>query len=441
MRYRLFLLILLIGFWGCKEENDFGFILPDDGSFKVNFKEIAGGAVMYYTLPANLDVFAINARYEDHRGQSILKVGGYGSDSLILDGFNEASANIPVRISLVNNRNEESSPVNKTFSTLDSAPFAFFKGVTVEDSWDGFQVIYEAPEHVSGMLHVLYLGKDIDTQQPDTLLLKTYQITKGGDTLVLSLEQKQPSTTVILRTEDYKGYRVGQRVWEDVKMIEYEKSPLTKECFLDVKQLSVEDEYDMYGVEYLFDGDLKGERALQSKNEEAFTFLTKANAENQPFIIDLGKPQVPAKLRIYGALVGDFLRGYYYYNIWNSFYANKLPCKVTVYGGNSPDPDDASWTRIGKFEQDPQTITEDRWSAACLTEDLWSDPIYDLQELEKREAAYLEVAFLYSKTEYRYLKLVVNDVFDLYNSNYQEDYPNSSKYVTMHELEVYVKKN
>lgn len=114
---------------------------------------------------------------------------------------------------------------------------------------------------------------------------------------------------------------------------------------------------------------------------------------------------------------------------------------MTVYGGNSPDPDDASWTRIGKFEQDPQTITEDRWSAACLTEDLWSDPIYDLQELEKREAAYLEVAFLYSKTEYRYLKLVVNDVFDLYNSNYQEDYPNSSKYVTMHELEVYVKKN
>lgn len=60
-------------------------------------RKLPGGAVMYYTLPANLDVFAINARYEDHRGQSILKVGGYGSDSLILDGFNEASANIPVQ--------------------------------------------------------------------------------------------------------------------------------------------------------------------------------------------------------------------------------------------------------------------------------------------------------------------------------------------------------
>ena len=439
MKYKLLVLIIFMGIFGCKNEDDNVFIVPED-AFKVNFEKIAGGAVMRYVLPSNAGVYGINVRYRDCRGKEVLKVNDYGCDSLVLDGFNEARENVLARVTFVNNQNVESEPIDVTFSTDDSAPYAFFDGADVSSSWGGFQVIYKAPEYVAGFVHVLYLGEDPLTKQSDTLLLKTLPITKGGDTLVFQLQQESAINTIVLRTEDYKGYRVRQKVWENIEALEKKKFSLTSENFFDIANLSVDDEDDKMGIEYLFDGDLRGEKALSSQTDEAYTFLAGPNAIGKPFIIDLGEEIVPASLRIYGMLNIDAyftMYGYNYY-LWEYYYANKLPCKVTVYASNDKNGDDDSWIRVGKFEQDPDTYFKDRWSASCLDETY--DYISDPRELEKADPAFMEVFFAYSGQKYRYLKLVINEVFNASMSEIQTSYPNVKNYVTMHELEVYVKK-
>ena len=61
MKYKLLVLIIFMGIFGCKNEDDNVFIVPED-AFKVNFEKIAGGAVMRYVLPSNAGVYGINVR-------------------------------------------------------------------------------------------------------------------------------------------------------------------------------------------------------------------------------------------------------------------------------------------------------------------------------------------------------------------------------------------
>lgn len=65
--------------------------------------------------------------------------------------------------------------------------------------------------------------------------------------------------------------------------------------------------------------------------------------------------------------------------------------------------------------------------------------IDNITQLNAEDPAYMEVSLKAQSTEYRYLKVVVDDVFGSQFS-INQDTKNNSKYVTMHELEVYVKK-
>ena len=62
-----------------------------------------------------------------------------------------------------------------------------------------------------------------------------------------------------------------------------------------------------------------------------------------------------------------------------------------------------------------------------------------MEELEEADPAYLEVVIPASEKRFRYLKIVVEDVFNRTWYNWDEG-DNRDEYVTMHELEIYVKK-
>ncbi|WP_294140146.1 DUF4959 domain-containing protein [uncultured Sanguibacteroides sp.] len=440
MKHILFLLAILLTVFACKEDSPIAFdvTMPKED---IRFKTLPGGAMMYYRLPPDPEIFAINIRYVDCRGYEVLKVGGYGSDSLLIDGFNEARQKVSARVSLVNNRNEESVPFEVTFDTKDSAPYAFFETAEVSSYWGGFEVIYDAPERVSGMAHVFYVGTNPLTQQEDTLLLKSFPINKGGDTLRFQLQQDRAMNTVVIRTEDYRGYRVKQKVWKEVESFYSEKWNLSEENFF-AGNLSVENEEAKTGVKYLFDGDTKGKQRLKVRREaEVYTYLAGPNAQGMPFIIDLKEEKIPASIRMYGMLnLGIYFArggGEPLGTVWNSVYTNKLPCEVTVYAGNEKEGNPGSWTKIGYFYQHPETEEGDRWSWPCSNRN-FEGRMETLEMLAVVDSAYIEVLFSANPTRYRYIKLIVNDTFEYYYPGVDE---NNDKYVSIQELEVYVKKD
>lgn len=442
MKHTLFLMIIWGVLFACQNDDSHFDVTPSKELIR-SITPLPGGAVIRYRLPEDNRVYAMNVRYKDAHEQEVLKTSGFGSDSLVLDGFNEARKGVKARVTFADLKGMESASMEITFDTENSAPFAFFEKAEIVPSWGGFQMIYEAPGKVDGMVHIYYLGINPMTKQVDTLLLKSSPILEGGDTLSFELKQKLVENTIVVRTQDYRGYRVKQKVWEHVESYVADKMEPKDFEFHDVRNLSITNETEATGVEYLFDGDTKGTRRMISKKDfENFTFVAGPYAVGAPFIVDMKGGRIPAKVRIYGILntserfstdeYGEGELG----GIWKTACMNKLPCVVSVYGSDNSDPDVASWVKLGKFEQDPYAAIEDRWCGRC--ERNFALMYRTLEELEEADPAYLEVVIPASEKRYRYLKIVVEDVFSSAKPNFEGD--NREEYVTMHELEIYVKK-
>ena len=452
IRKIVYFFAVFCGLVACSEDEAGFNVMLADSNIR-GTKPVPGGAMLYYTLPSDKDAFFINVRYTDSFGQSVLKSGSYGSDSLFLDGFNEPQKGVQAQVTLANRQGKESAPIDIEFDTEASAAYAFFDQVEVQSYWDGFQVVYKAPERVAGMVHVYYEGINPMTQQPDDIFLESFPIIKGGDTLFFSLQQLKDKNTVTLRTQDAHGLSVGEKTWEDVESYVVQQLDYHAEefDFIDVNNVVRSNDETIQakvGIEYLFDGDIKGDQRIAGRvGYECYTFLAGPSALGAPFIIDMQEEKVPASLKIYGILNTnlDFPSRSYIPchpqrplgTVWLSRYVNKLPCDVTVYAGNSMD---GPWTQLTHFSEDPSTT--DRWALAC-DPNLAEEQYTSLEEVTAADSCCLELLFPATPQRYRYLRLVVNDTFYSVGSDgalLTED-QNEQGYVTMHELEVYVKKD
>ena len=448
MKNTIFLLLFIFGLFAC--DDDKTIFEPSKEGLDIKFTPVAGGAMMHYNLPNDSDIFAMNIRYKNWQGEDILKTCGYSGDSVLLDGFTRTQEGINARISFVNYRDEESESLEYQFSTLDSAPWTFFDDLVVCPSWNGFRVIYKSPSVVTGMVHVFYLGTNPLTQQQDTILMRSFPITQRGDTLDFVQQQERASNTVIVRTEDFQGYRVRQGVYPDIDAFRAERWPMTAADFNDFG-LSKENRTAKTGVQYLFDGERKGlERLLASAHTDPLlrtgtveyaTYVAGPHAYEKPIILDLREQKTPAWLRLYclypmtahhatvPAALGE---------VWEGSYEDKIPCKISVYGNSeSSDPKDEGWVYLGQLNQDPKReAAADRWSH--LTTKLELAP-KDENELAAKDPIYVDIQLPPINNTYRYLKVIVHNTFD----TPKEDGINHNKeeYFTLHELEVYVKKN
>lgn len=449
MKYHLFILLLL-GLGACQDGDNVSFDV-EISKENIRFESAPGGAVMYYSLPVNDDVFGLQIRYHDARGVEVVKRSSYVGDSLIIDGFNKAEKNVPAQVSLVDRSNNESKTVDVTFDTEESATYSFFNDVEVLPYWKGFQVRYGGKSQASGMVHVMYLGTNPLTQKLDTVLLKSYPILSNGDTLNFVLQQDWDKTSIVLRTEDYRGYRVRQEIWEDVEIHSIEKMALTENNFINRSELSMENEKEKIGAKYLFDGDTKGEQRLKTGVvPDLYSFIGGPNIQNKRMIFDLKSEKVPALVRIYAALKSlewPLYSTQYASSVYQWFrgvYDDKLPCAVTLYGSNEKDSD--NWTKLGSFSEDPETYPKDRWSEFCndgnddfkgyLTED----------EITAANPAYVDIQLPCSEDlkAYRYIKLVVDDLFKFVYFSGKVPITtvvNTPQYVAIQELEIYVKKD
>lgn len=459
---RLWILLLLACFWACNNDED-GLVFVDLPKEAFSFKPMAGGAVMHYILPDDPDVVGIYVRYQNAEGLDILRSGSCTSDSLLLTGFNEAKTNVPARVSLIYVGDRESQPIDVTFNTDDSAPVAFLKNVEVTSNWGGFTLSYDNPDNANGMAHVFYLGIDPLSGKQDTILLESFLLmaTDSIEDINYIMKQEVTNSTVIIRAEDFRGIMVGERVWESVPILE--RAKLDPSNFLFYCDNSIENDYDKLGVQYLFDGDLKGEINWDTDGR-CYSFLAGPNAAGEdayPMYIDLKKDRVMSSIRLYDMFDSNNGPSWMLWNGWMGHHyeeaqvvyylrENELPCEVTLYGlkddgGNPTSYADMNslegWVEIGTFKQDKDLDWEYRWSKESCNSGSFAK---SEDEIRAADPVYMEVIVPAKGQEggYRYLKMVINEVFNLPKAfEGLRNYENTYKYVQFHELEVYTDKD
>lgn len=454
MKNSIWILLLILGFLACNDD-DVVFNPVTEG-LEIKFEPVAGGAMMRYSLPNDRNIFAMNVRYKNWQGNDVLKVGDYGGDSLLLDGFT-GTMDVVAQVSFVNHRNEEPAKREYSFSTLPSAPWVFFEDLEVSSTWNGFQVIYQTPKVTTGMAHVFYLGENPLTHQPDTIPLKSFPIRQGGDTLKFEMERKMDNYTVVVRTEDFQGFRVRQEIYPDIDAFLTEQWPVTADDFNTSKLTVVKNAKAKTGVEYLFDGDLKGKERMEfflsernpnlgyTGHEVYGTFLAGPNAFEKPMVLDLGEQKTPAWIRLYALIptqAKDAQGAAALGDVWLGWYDDKLPCKLSVYGNSTTgNPDADGWVYLGNLNQNPKAETEsEKWSFPHINKNASGIGLpKTLAEFEDADPIYVDVLFPVEDNEYRYLKIIVHETFRSKLNSAAK--PNPDNYFTLHELEVYIKKN
>ena len=461
IRKYIFIICVGLGLLACNDDDKISFDVPVEFQ-SISFKPVPGGAVMHYKLPDNMDIFGVRARYTNAYGEMLIKDGSYLSDSISLTGFTEAQSAVPVQLSFFNSEMQESQPMELTFETEASAAVAVFDNLIVRPFWGGFNVTYTAPETVEGTIHVFYIGTNPATPELDSILMGSYPIIEGGDTLNFELQQTVDQLNVVVRTDDYDGHRVKMEIFEDVPALVM--AQLTPDEF-EFSFTGTILEMPQYGfsLDYLFDGNKKGEgwHAHYLRNERRIydTFMVGPEAFGERFIFDLGSPKVPAALYGYAfinygrdlPLVStypqpgdDNLIG----TIWSGKYYSRLPCVATVYGTNEdPRTVDLSTCAV-LYQLNESYLYEDFLSSSwCrLTNDSYHYGITSYgsasdEEIAAADPVVLRMLCNYTGDTYRYLILVVDDTYrsNRWGSQYPNGYEeNADGYLTFDEMEVYV---
>ena len=466
IRKILLLAAVGVGLFACKDDEEIGFDVPVEFRKELSFRPIPGGSVMNYYLPRNSDIFGVRVRYNDARGMAVVKEGTYLTDTLQLLGFNEARQGVTAQLTFFNNQMAESEPMEISFDTYDSAPVAFFDSLAVTPFWGGFSVSYRSPETVQGMAHVFYIGTNPLTHQPDSILMASTPIVEGGDTLNFVLQQKQESTTVVVRTEDYRGYRVKQEIFPDLPCLYMDTLTPADFDFRFIGQVVENEEYQ-FGTQYLFDGDKKGTTYRQNRmNGYTYRYATyvagpnalydsEADPSTNRFVVDLREPRIPASINLYAFLnygtTWPFVASYIDFpslllDIWNGDYISHLPCKVKLYGTNeNPETVDLSSCAL-LYELDDEP-TKEGWETSWAVKSdhpdgpYWDETWYDAtdEELAAVEPVVLEMLCNYSGESYQYLIFVVEDTYPGFGEWGEYEETNQRGYITFNELEVFVK--
>lgn len=465
IRKLLFLLLVLFICFACSDDEKVGFDVPVEFQ-KISFEPVPGGAVMRYILPDNLEIFGVRARYKDAYGRQQVKDGTYLTDSLLLSGFNEAKVNERVQLTFFNSNLVESESLEMTFNTQDAATVALFDNLTVNPFWGGFNVTYSSPATVEGTIHIFYIGVNPATQQLDSILMGSYPIVEGGDTLNFELKQTLDQLNVVIRTDDFDGNRVKLKVYENIPALAMELlSPEKFEFYCTDNDLIKEEEKYGFSKKYLFDGTKKGDLYRKNKQKgisnKYDTFIAGPMAFGERFIFDFGEPRIPAILNAYAFLnhgydypYPDAAPGqqidYYIANVWHGTYTSRLACKLTVYGTNE-DPRTVALSSCARlYSLDDSPLWANFYSNAwCKNSDYVSGPA-TIKWKDKSDADFdaadpivLKMSCNYTGEAFRYVFFVVEDTYC--SHRWQNTYPlgfedNFDEYVTFDEIEVFVKK-
>ena len=402
----------------------------------ISFQPVSGGAVMRYALPDDTGICAVKVCYRNERDEEVTILGTPYADSVVLTGFDAPRRDVPVRISVTDNNNVESEPIERTFNTLASCPYAFIDSVKVEESWNGLNIVSSYTGKITGIVDVYRVGINPFSKKLDTLYIRNFTIAAGTVKNFVSIATEDEESTIVLKTGDGKGNHVRTLVVPGVKNHSTQQYPRQKLSVTDPGEMSYEYKgvaddspyrASYFGIEYLTDGDLKGKiRKERGKNAHYYTYVTKVNGNGSYVQVELEEPQVIASVRLYGVLrdldaimsAGDLFAGNY---------IDRLPCKVRVDASD----DGERWETIASFEQQKDGYGDCWGRTTSLGWDV------TVETYDKTDPYYAEIVAAISDLKYKYLRVYSLDHFTTWT--FSGD--NTGDRISYHELEVYVQKD
>lgn len=433
-------------FWlasvACKDETAvFDVPVPEES---LRFEAVSGGAVMRYTWPKNSDATAICVRYLNERGEEVTMLGTPFVDSLILTGFHTPQTGVPVRITMTDNNNVESVPVEQAFSTLASAPYAFIDSIKVESSWGGVFVESSYTGDVTGLVDVYRVGENPVTKNPDTLYIQNFAISAGKAKNLINLPGEEKETTLVFKTEDGKGNHVRTKIYEGLQKHDMELYPSENLTMQDPGGFSEEYReppvnskfrgYSMFGIDFLKDGDKTGAIRLEKGGQYCqlhFSYLTKPDCTNPYVQVELKEAQVIACVRLYGIIRN--MAGSMYDDYFNSYYSDFLPCHIKVFGSNDASLPMDEWVELAEFRQHSNPQNEASWCNHIRISTLLPE------DYKNVDPYYAEITCSLEENKYKYIRVMALQHFQTENGS-ATTYGNIQNRYSYQELEVYVQK-
>ena len=205
---KYFLIISIVSIlFSCNDDEKIIFDV-DLSDLEVTFEPYEGGAYMNYILPANPDIYGIQAKYKDFKGKEIVIKGTHNNNKLELFGFNEAQDEVKVEIALIDRDGKLSKTLDRNFSTLNSGAVTVFDKLEVSSHWNGFRVSYpEFSGRHEGVMNIYYVGKNPNTNEIDSLLVSSLRFIENGYTFKYSgiEDETLKDLTIVIKTEDSRG--------------------------------------------------------------------------------------------------------------------------------------------------------------------------------------------------------------------------------------------
>ena len=424
---RILIFILTIALLSCKKD-DIGVFNADPADVIITFESFAGGAYMNYELPNNSDIYAIQAKYNNHSGQQVTVKGTYLSNQVSLFGFVNEESEVPVEIRLIDLNDNYSKSITKYFSTEKCAANSFFDNLEVSKYWNGFKIKYTGPEKSDGFFHIGHVAMNPTTNELDTLLIETLPIVRREQTHLYSdlADPETNKTTVVIWTEDFKGNKVRREVFKDIPAAIAEKMNTENVSFTGSSR---EDATLKVGWQYLFDGDTKGTRAYEASNGNDYFFMSKTDAVPGYWTIDLKESKNLAFLKFYSPLNTDRPLQFQTYPWWGA-----LPSHIKVYGSNDNNLPIEEWVELGEKYQPASIPEQDMWVWRSLDV---TEKYESLEDLQNAEPNFTQVNFNVTEDNYRYIRLQILETFVI--MRYGSEVWSGNRFM-LQELEVFVSK-
>lgn len=207
MIYFWAMLLLVIGFYACKDDERFQIIgddkeAPNPPQF-VRYKPLVGGARVFYRLPTDKDILSINAEYINETGKKNYFSASYFTDSLDVMGIADTVDRV-IQLYAVDRAGNQSETVPVTVRASSSALQEVAKSIHVLPAFNSFIVYWQNELNQAINVYVdMYFSKG-GTQRNLTWVLSSKESSKREIIEDVILEEGE-SLSVNIRVGDMYG--------------------------------------------------------------------------------------------------------------------------------------------------------------------------------------------------------------------------------------------
>ncbi|MDD3077507.1 MAG: DUF4959 domain-containing protein [Paludibacter sp.] len=315
-------------------------VTPPDIVTNISYRATSGGAVLYFTAPADDDLLYVKASYRNSLGNDVFKVSSRYCDSIEIDGFVDE---LPHEITLtaIDNNKNESESVKLSVTPLKSYIYAIRDSMTLAVDFGGVRLKWNERFNPNGKQVFIYLYYENGSKIEERILSSA---DTTGNIPVFGLDSIPYNFYAAV--EDFNGNKtdtVGKGTYKPLFEQTIDKSTWTV-----LQSLSVDGDKYEGSLKAFFDDEID---TKNSNTDNSYFIIDRADNGGQlnfplNIVIDLNKSVVINRFKVWQRAfwyLNDDQNGvsddYYYYQESNMR-------SFEIYVSN----DLISWTDLGSFD-------------------------------------------------------------------------------------------